>query len=405
MKLNRTTLRRTILILGLILIVASVGLVAALTQPDAAELLTQSLYTLQTITDGHAIVEVQADLPDQSLSGTFEVWARVPVMETADETAENGHMTMVTPPAFRLEVREVSEAEWQGLVAVSDGTQFWLYSPAQNTVLTGTAEEVANLAAEYLSQHADDMPQLTPPTDATTDDAADMPDSPEAAVTKLLAYVTAERTGAEPVGESNAYALRLVPIPEKMPQEVRAAGGLVNVWLRTSDQLPLAVEYTGGVMGAGKVTATLAEINTGLADELFTFAIPEGAEVIQIADLVAEWAAAQVAPADFDALVPTYLPDAARLDGISQVRGAVVQRYNLPDGQSFVVAQGAAIPVDVPAEATHSESVAVRGGEGTLYANDTATRTLLTWTEGEFTFWIGGDLTPDQARQIADSLQ
>jgi len=30
---------------------------------------------------------------------------------------------------------------------------------------------------------------------------------------------------------------------------------------------------------------------------------------------------------------------------------------------------------------------------------------LLTWTENDTQFWVGGDLTPEQAIIIADSLQ
>jgi hypothetical protein len=61
--------------------------------------------------------------------------------------------------------------------------------------------------------------------------------------------------------------------------------------------------------------------------------------------------------------------------------------------------------LDPPAEATSTETIVVRGVEGTLFTNDDNTRTLLAWREGELFFVIGGDLTSEQALEIADSLQ
>ena len=67
--------------------------------------------------------------------------------------------------------------------------------------------------------------------------------------------------------------------------------------------------------------------------------------------------------------------------------------------------EGTNLPIERPAEATSSESVLVRGLEGTLYTNDSATRTLLTWNEESLWILIGGDLSPAEALAIAESLQ
>jgi hypothetical protein len=40
-----------------------------------------------------------------------------------------------------------------------------------------------------------------------------------------------------------------------------------------------------------------------------------------------------------------------------------------------------------------------------LYSDDDGARSLLTWTEGGVTFWVGGDLTPETAVDIANSLR
>jgi hypothetical protein len=290
-----------------------------------------------------------------------------------------------------------------GTTAVTDGSQFWLYSPDKNTVVVGNAEEMAPLLAEKFAEYEgqwDHEGEFDP-------QQADHPETPADAVAKLLEYFTAERNGQEQVAESEAYRLRLVPIPEKMPDEFRAAGGFLNLWLRTSDQLPLAAEYAESALGYAKFEATLAEINTGLDDSVFTFTIPEGVEVIQAAQLLAETEAFEqpLEAAEFEVLQSGELPQGAVAEAQQQIGGAVVQRYNLPDGLSFVVAQGPAMPLDPPAEATSSESVTVRGVEGTLFTNDDASRSLLVWNEGDIFYIVGGDLDPEQVAAIAESLQ
>jgi outer membrane lipoprotein-sorting protein len=358
--------------------------------PSADELLTQSLETLETVTDGHAVITGIVQMPEESLSGSVEVWGKL-------NAGPNGE------PAMRLEVLEASQTELIGLTAVSDGAQFWLYHPAHNTVVIGLAEEMAPILAEKMAEH---QGEWQPPGDFDPE-TADIPETPAEAVAKFLEYFTAERSGQEEVAGSAAYLLRLVPIPEKMPDEVRTAGGFINMWLRTSDQLPLAVEYAEGALGYAKAEATLVEINTGLDEAIFTFDIPEGAEVIQATDLLAEMDGLTHSgeAVDFETLSPTYLPDSAVAGESQQVGGTLVQRYDLPDGLSFVVAQGAVMPLDPPAEATSRETVTVRGIEGTLFSNDEGTRSLLAWSEGELFLLIGGDLSPEQALAIAESLQ
>ena len=99
----------------------------------------------------------------------------------------------------------------------------------------------------------------------------------------------------------------------------------------------------------------------------------------------------------------TDLPADANLVETTTVRGTAVQRYSLPDSGSFTVAQGPAVFDSVP-EGTET-AVTVRGVDGLLVSDQNGSRTLLTWTEGDMSFWIGGDLTGDQALAIAESLQ
>ena len=388
-------MRRKSILLITLLVLVSVGLAAFALQPSAADLLTQSIETLQTITDGHAVVDFEVTTPQQSGSGTVEVWGML-------DAGPNGE------PAFRVDVLETSLEMGAGVTAVGNGTNFWLYNPDENKVITGTYEEAAAMLKERAA-NADFAGAMPHEFDGEGDPGPmDHPQTPEEAVAKLLEYFDAERVGltSEDVAGVGAYQVRLIPIPEQMPEQVRAVGGLINVWIAAESKAPLAAEYTGGNMGSGRVTATTLEFNQGVDPAVFTFDIPDGAEVVTLDELAAEMDAKMAemnTAVDFQPLTPTDLPADANLVETTTVRGTAVQRYSLPDGGSFTVAQGPAVFDSVP-EGTET-AVTVRGVDGLLVSDQNGGRTLLTWTEGDMSFWIGSDLTGDQALAIAESLQ
>jgi len=104
-------------------------------------------------------------------------------------------------------------------------------------------EELKAKMAEHQESHDHsqfDRPDYNP---------EEWPETPEEAVDKLLEYFTAERDGGENVDGTDVNKLRLIPIPEQVPEEMRANGGLLNIWLRASDNAPLAAEYAGGAVG------------------------------------------------------------------------------------------------------------------------------------------------------------
>lgn len=382
--------RRTIsILLALLILAGSAVAMAAFMIPSAEDLLVQAIETGRGVTDGHAVAEFELDTPQQSGTGTMEVWGKMDV-------GPNGE------PAFRIEVLEASEAEMVGITAVSDGTQFWLYNPSENKVMTGTFAELKarmeERAGAFEGEH--DFEGEFDESDV------DKPETPEEAVAKLLEYFNANREATVDVGESRAYVVRLVPIPEQMPDEVRAAGGFLNVWIRGADSALLGVEYAEGVPGYAKAVATTLEINQGVDDSLFTFEIPAGADVVNVADLEMPEhdGDANAAAPEFEPLTATDLPQGAVAANTAVVRGAVVQRYDLPEGDMFV-AQGPARAAGSLFDGEDGEAVTVRGVEGTLFTEADGSRLLLTWTEGEITFWIGGSLTIEQALAAAESLQ
>lgn len=383
---------RYLLPLGALLAVLALGAFVWMVRANADDMLHQSARLLANSAGGHAVVDMAVSMPDESASGLVEVWGQ-------RDAGPEGE------PAFHLVVLESTKPQAVGMTVVSDGTQVWIWNRDENTVYVGTHEELKAKMAEYHDQydHSDvDRPEY---------DESEMPQTPEEAVDKLLEYFNAELDGNAEVYGEFAEVVKLIPIPEQMPEEFRANGGWMNVWLAADDYAPLGFEYTGGAVGSAKVMMRKLQLFTEInADTFpagtFTFDIPDGAEVVRLAELEPpaslseEEAAAAVG---FDVLTPQTLPGAARLEGISEVRGAVVQRYRLPDGERFTIAQGPASAADAPGD--NGQPVTVRGTAGLLFIDDDGQRALLTWSEGENTFWIGGDVTAEQALAIAESLQ
>jgi outer membrane lipoprotein-sorting protein len=354
-------------------------------QPSPEDLLLQALEALETINDAHMVVHFNLDTVEQQASGSVELWGR---------KGENG------PGAFRLEVLETTVPELTGVVAVSDGETLWAYDPNVNSVLLGSLEEAMQMVEEsdFFAEKQLEMENF---------DRGDYdpPESAEEAIQRLMEYFKVDNKGAENIGDNTAYLLKFVPIPEQMPAEFSAVGGFLNLWIDKDRNLPLAVEYTGGTLGQVNATVKSLEINTGLEDSLFTFEAPAEAEVMGFADIAPQSVSLEEAAgsAGFQILAPMELPEGATLVDILQIQGAIVQRYTLPAGGSFTIAQG--ITDEALPQTSESESVDVRGVSGRLYVDEGGNRVLLTWAEGDLVYSIAGDLTRDQTLLIAESLQ
>ncbi len=358
----------------------------SLLQPSAEDILVETLETVKTLTDVHAIVTIEADTIEKDSSGMLEVWAR---------RGDDG------PGAFRIEVLESSDAKGQGVVIVSDGETLWAYTPAENKVLVGTAEEVqvmleeSDFVAREFGELAGEHEYFERPQDANEAEA------------KLVEYVTASVSGSESVASETAHLLELEPIPESMPSEFAAVGGSINLWIGQESSVLLAAAYTGGTMGEISITVLEYELNTGLADTIFQFDIPASAEIVKFEDLEPQSLTLEEAgeSAEFEFLTPAET-DATLVD-IFDVRGILVQRYTLPEGGSFTIAQGVAndLSDEFSPPTGESQPVEVRGTTGQLMEAESGEQVLLTWTEGELFYSVAGDLSPEEALLIAESLQ
>lgn len=396
-------MRNRKIILGTIIIaIAVVGLAAFMVLPSAEDLLVTAGETLENATDAHAVVSVVVETPEENMSGTVEVWGQ-------KEAGPNGE------PAFRVEVLAASKEEAVGTTAVSDGTQFWLYHPQENKVLVGTFEEMkakmeeARAMKEAKGEAFEEAKAEKFDFDGTEFDPEAMPENWEEAVAKLLEYVTAERTGSEDVGALSAYRLRLVPIPEQMPDELRANGGFVNLWIGTESQVPIAAEYAEAAVGYAKATASVMDINQGIDPAVFTFDIPAGAEVVTLEDLemakekMSDFAADEKAALEMAVVTPSYLPEGARMTEKFELRGVLVQQFKLDDGRSFTVAQGQ--PSDAFLPEGEGIETTVSGLAATLYTDAENGRSLLTWVVDDVQYWVGGDVAADEALLVAESLK
>jgi len=367
------------LITGTVLVLAALVSAFVMMQPSAKDILTQTIETSKTTENGHAVVSINMDSPEEKVSATVEVWGR---------HDEDG------PGAFRLEVLETDKEEAVGAVVVSNGETVWVYSPAKGKVFTGTAEEAKAAMEEKQPMHEEfDMEEF------------DHPENAEEAVEKLLEYFEAKRTGTEAIDGANAYQLELKPIPDQMPAEYTAVGGLVNLWIDQSRSVPLAVAYTDGSMGEASITALELEVNQGVDEALFSFEIPEGVEVVGFADIKPESITLDeaAASAEFEILAPDVVPEGATLVDVLDVKGMIVQQYTLPEGGSFNVAQGLADEAKKPS--IEEQVVEVREVVGSLFVSEEHDKVLLSWTEGEVSFYVAGSITTEQALEIAESLK
>ena len=367
------------ILIAVVLLLSALATGFVLAQSSAEDLLVLTLETMETIDDGHAIVAVELNSVELQGSVTVEVWGR---------HDQNGM------GAFRMEVLDSSEERAAGAVVVSDGETLWAYAPSEGKVFVATAEEALALMAEREPlSHDLDKADFEHPEDA------------QEAVQKLLEYFTVEKSGTEEVAGDPAHTLKLEPIPEQMPSEYAAVGGFINLWIDQARNIPVAAAYTGGSMGTANVTALELEINTGVDDALFSFEIPPDAQVVNLADLQPQSLSLEEAAeaADFAFLAPAETPEGATLVDVLKMGGSIIQRYTLPDGGSFTVAQG--ISDEGAKPPTEEQTVELRGVSGTLFADKDGGRVLLAWSEGGLFYSVAGDLSSDQALMIAESLK
>ncbi|UCD40771.1 MAG: DUF4367 domain-containing protein [Chloroflexota bacterium] len=371
--------RNLLLVVGAVVLIAVLVSGFVLMQPTAEDILVQTLETMETIDNAHGVVEINVDTVDKDEWATIEFWGR---------RGED------SPGAFRLVVLESSNEKFIEGTVVSDGENLWAYSPSEKKVYFGTIEEAKQIMADKRAE----MEQFDK-------GEFDHPENAREAVDLLQEYFEIALSNTEFVADTAAQLLILNPIPEQMPAEYAAVGGQVNLWIDEVRNLPLAVELNGSSLGKGRITVKDLVINSDLDDGLFIFEPQEGVDIVALADLEPKSTtlADATASAEFELLTPSETPDGATLVDVLEVKGAIVQRFTLPDGGSFSIAQGLTEGTAKPSE--ESQTVEVRGVTGSLFVAEDGSKVSLTWIDGDLFYMVGGDITSDQALMIAESLQ
>ena len=357
------------LLLGLSLLVTLTLLLSGCQPGPTAEEIVAKMQEVEASTeDAHAVVEfsIQSEDMDVDMDVVVELWEK-------------------RPAKLRAEVIEADEAEFKGVISVTDGEQAWLYHPGENVVVTGALGDL----------ESDEIPV----------DPQQVIGLMEEGIQWAMDNFDVKLAGEEELNGVATYKLEFTPKEGEDYSLPIPADAKATLWVEKDRWIALQAHVDGSTFGEGWVRVRSFEFNTGLDDALFQFEIPEGAEVINVADmepvpLTLDEAEAQ---AGFDLLVPTYEPDGTTLIEVFRVGDAFVLRYD-HSTTSFTIVQG-----DLPQPMQQSPSgeateVTVRGQTAALFADDTG-NSFLAWTEDGVSIAIAGHISADEIVKVAESLQ
>jgi outer membrane lipoprotein-sorting protein len=282
------------------------------------------------------------------------------------------------PDKFRAEVLEASDPQFVGMISVTDGDQGWMYNPSENEVVVGEAGQGEPTSPREILRFADDLIQ------------------------QVLDASEVELVGEEQVAGVATYKLEFTP--KEGDESVLPVGSTATLWVDQQRWVVLQAHFVADIFGEAWVRVRSFELNTGLADALFQFEIPEGAEVIEIDDLrpiplTLDEAQAQ---ADFSLLVPAYVPEGVTLVDVFTLDGAFLLRYDHSTVSFTIKQERASEAGETPGGQT--AEVSLRGQVGTL-VTDGLGNSFLTWMEDEIVITIAGHISQEGILEVAESLQ
>jgi outer membrane lipoprotein-sorting protein len=344
-----------------LLLVVSLLLAGCGQEITAEEIVAKVRETVDSTQDAHAMVTATVKAQGIEMRVKAEVWEK-------------------SPNKVRAEVLEASEDRFTGTILVSDGQQAWYYEPARNQVMVGEPEGMETpLPQEMLAELQDVIQQVL--------DVSDV-----------------ELLGDETVAGRQAYKLLLTP-KEDAAQQVLPGDGTVTIWVDQEQWFILKATYEGGALGQGGMEVLSFELNPGLDDALFTYQIPEGAQVVEVQNqepvpLTLDEARQQ---AGFPLLVPDDVPEGATLIEVFRAQDSIILRYNHSTQVSFAIVQGTGLASPPPLG--ESQGITVRGQAATAITDEAGGNSFLYWTENGVTVTIAGHLSLDEAIKVAESLQ
>jgi outer membrane lipoprotein-sorting protein len=343
-----------------VLLVLSLAVVACGQRITAEEIVARMQETVENTDDGHAVVKVDANVQGIEMSLTGEIWEK-------------------SPNRFRARVLEASDPQFEGMIMVSDGRQGWFYEPVRNMVTLGEVEEMETpLPQEMLSEM-------------------------QSAIQAILDVSEVELAGEEKVAGRTAY--KLVLTPKEDAERTLPGGGTATLWVDKDQWFILKATYEGSTFGQGTMEVQSFELNPGLSDDLFTFKIPDGAQVVEAKSqapvpMTLDEAKAQ---AGFPVLLPEYVPGNATLIEVYKNGESIILRYDHSTEVAFAIVQGPELAGPPPLGA--SQEFMVQNQVATVISDEAEGNTFLYWTEDGMTVTIAGHISVEEALKVAESLR
>jgi len=217
--------------------------------PSGSELIAKMEAAVKALKSAHLTVTFQIASEIGPVKGSIEFWGQRPDQLRAKFKSE--------------------DAGLDGLEAVSDGKQFWAYSPFAQLVIVADR-------STYRLQMAD-QPELR-----------EIASYAEEIVARGFADTEATNLGSEQVNGRDTYKVEVTFAPSATSQ-VDLEGVTVTFWIDQATYLPQRIEVSVQreefTMSGFIAVEGAIETNQAIATDVFTFTPPEEATVVDLADL------------------------------------------------------------------------------------------------------------------------
>lgn len=361
-------------------------ILGACTQPlPTAEELAQRMEAARAaMTSAEATLSINFRTPEQSATLSALGWME----QTGQRDSAGEPITRM-----RTEVSAASEAELLGMTMVSDGSNFWLYSPAEQRVITGSRDELK------------ERTQTNPAAPATM--LSEM-------INQGLEAVDLKVVGTERIAGRPTWKVNFTPRPETSAQ--LGLNGVINgtLWVDEELALPLKLTLDAGDLGQGTVELSNLQVNQPIDPKRFSFTPPPGVTVEEAADLAEQMrdrAAASLeearAAVDFSLREPGYLPAGLSLVEVRLLdqRTVILNYVGSAMSLSIVQSRDDLVRDREPPVDSKVESVTVNGLPATLITGERGQGSMLRWEDQGVYFIVTGTLSGEATLKVAAALR
>lgn len=421
----------------LLLLSAAMSACSAGQQVTAADVITNLRETAKTTQSAQASVDLTLDINKDGIKtlaegmmpgqaggkGGMDWSAKLP-----DSVSASLNVWKQSPDKLRVEVASASIPEANGAILVYDGQKFYAYDKANNTVYTGTPDNIPGEITALLNS-------------ADFDKELD----------KVISATDIKMVGEEKVAGSDAYKLDMTPKPDAaellgLPDALKMQAGVLlkdakaSLWVDKTRWVPLKLTIEHPNMGKFTYEAKSVELNKPIDASKFVLQVPPGARTVDVmhdqmkpASMTISEAREAATKEGWKLLEPTYLPDNATLVGVTNLFVSKGSDPTMGTGQAevglpsyilnyssskldFSITQ-AKVEIEkglgddfsgVNGEGTgaHKE-VTVRGVQAIAFSPEGANWTSLIWQEKGSNVWVAirGKLSLEETLKLAEGLE